>query len=641
MEQAYFHQTVYHHGESRLIDGGAEPGFWPYATSIGPRPELLRWHERVRPWLLTSEHGAPAPSLFYGVFDGEAVLMRRTQQPNAAKATAHLLIGPAKQLPPRIALELRDWTWAPGVVPVPVVPLISGRELNPHRSPLADEARAPDLAGRLMRLLSWVFAGPSPVVSPVGPRDAALLWGVCDILSALGAGLPQDAQWPIGFETFDDRPEPRDLGGLFLRFSDGAPALPQRDDTFETARKLVQVYRAGGVVGLRAYLDQGRVLSHPSMAARIAQAAGNGRPPTAGAQPGPQAGPQAAPGQGARSAPAPKGDRLTCPICLGDLTWGGLELYSYDLNLDQYVPLVIPAQASEKQRARLMRTASVKCPNQAGITSVHYLPAAYGEFGRPSIFGLVGGSASGKTHLLAAMIGAIEQGDLSAYGLTAQPIDLDRHREYVRNRATPLLADGKWLPATAEGVIQFVDGFIISSGSEQRPMALYDVAGGDLLDIEDAKHFLEIADGLIFVIDPERLSKPGGLGDPTFGTVLELLRSSRQLANVSAAIVLSKADLLRFDDPIAYWLRHDDNVLDSAQALEESADVYAYLHQRGAKAWARPYQECSRATLHVASATGTSAVERGVRPMRVLKPLVSLMAMTGMIHTSDAETMGI
>src|SRR4051794_11430293 len=135
MEKAYFHQTAYHHGESRLIDGGAEPGFWPYTTSIGPRADLVRWHERVRPWLLTSEHGAPAPSLFYGVFDAEAVLMRRTQQPNAANATAHLLIGLTGQLSPRTALELRDWTWATGAVPVPVAPLISGKELQAHRSP--------------------------------------------------------------------------------------------------------------------------------------------------------------------------------------------------------------------------------------------------------------------------------------------------------------------------------------------------------------------------------------------------------------------------------------------------------------------------------------------------------------------------
>jgi len=69
----------------------------------------------------------------------------------------------------------------------------------------------------------------------------------------------------------------------------------------------------------------------------------------------------------------------------------------------------------------------------------------------------------------------------------------------------------------------------------------------------------------------------------------------------------------------------------------------------GATAWARPYQECVKATLHVASPTGGAALEdgeggvypRGVMPRRVLRPLVAMLAMTGVLTGAEAERVGI
>jgi hypothetical protein len=121
-----------------------------------------------------------------------------------------------------------------------------------------------------------------------------------------------------------------------------------------------------------------------------------------------------------------------------------------------------------------------------------------------------------------------------------------------------------------------------------------------------------------------------------------------QPGQVSAAIVLNKADLLRFEDPIAFWLRSDEKTLDAAEFIRESADVYAFLCDKGAGAWTRPYRECARATLHVASATGGSGREsdgavypRGVTPRRVLRPLVAMLAMTGVLTGAEAERVGI
>src|SRR5206468_7931187 len=105
-----------------------------------------------------------------------------------------------------------------------------------------------------------------------------------------------------------------------------------------------------------------------------------------------------------------------------------------------------------------------------------------------------------------------------------------------------------------------------------------------------------------------------------------------------AAIVLNKADMVRFEDPVALWLRSDSKVVDSAEFVRESADVYAFLYGKGAAALARAYRECNKATLHVASATGGSANQqegdgggypRGVTPRRVLRPLVAMLVMTG------------
>ena len=340
------------------------------------------------------------------------------------------------------------------------------------------------------------------------------------------------------------------------------------------------------------------------------------------------------------SSPGPV-PQIPCPICLGRLSWAGLPYYTFDKSLNQYVPLDLPSGLSDEQRNRMLRTASVRCPNPGDTTRTHYLPAGYGTFGPPAIYGFIGNTTSGKTHLVASMVGAIEQGGLASYGLHAVPMDLDQHQLFLRTMVRPLLVESTRLSPTREGEVAFVDAFVVSDEQGgRRPLALFDVAGSELSDVGDAKRFLDIADGLVFVADPARFAEDG-LGDAAFNTVLNLLHSSDRLAKVSAAIVLNKADLLKFDDPVAYWLRRDEERLDPADSLAESADVYAYLHQRGAQAWTRPYQECGRATLHVASATGTNTVERGVRPMRVLKPLVSLMAMTGLLPTPEAETIGI
>jgi hypothetical protein len=87
-------------------------------------------------------------------------------------------------------------------------------------------------------------------------------------------------------------------------------------------------------------------------------------------------------------------------------------------------------------------------------------------------------------------------------------------------------------------------------------------------------------------------------------------------------------------------------VLDAGEFLRESADVYAFLYEKGAAAWTRPYHDCAKATLHVASPTGGAGQRggvypRGVTPRRVLRPLVAMLAMTGVLTGSEAEKVGV
>jgi hypothetical protein len=83
--------------------------------------------------------------------------------------------------------------------------------------------------------------------------------------------------------------------------------------------------------------------------------------------------------------------------------------------------------------------------------------------------------------------------------------------------------------------------------------------------------------------------------------------------------------------------------------LRESADVYSYLVEHEAAVLTEPYQVCSKATLHVASPTGGakegeergSKYPRGVTPLRVLRPLVAMLVMTGVLTGPQAETIGV
>jgi hypothetical protein len=342
------------------------------------------------------------------------------------------------------------------------------------------------------------------------------------------------------------------------------------------------------------------------------------------------------------------GQVVTCPICLHDIhDWDALQQWRWDADLEEFVKLSeLAPDLNQTQRARMMRGAYVRCPTpRTDVLGEHYLPANYGRFGPPVLLGLIGMTRSGKSHLLASMVGAIERGELQEYGITSRPIDHATHQKFLAERVDPLLNGDRVLPGTQEGIVTFADAFLMSyEGGPERAVALFDVAGGDLARAGDTKYFLEIVDGLFFVIDAENIHARR-LGDETFNNAIDVVAGRNRLDQVCAAIVLTKADKVRFEEPVTRWLRSDSAVLDSVEFLLESADVYSYLDQKGALRLADPYRMCDKTTLHVASSTGGESegdvYPRGVTPRRVLRPLVAMLAMTGVLTGPEAERVGI
>jgi hypothetical protein len=347
---------------------------------------------------------------------------------------------------------------------------------------------------------------------------------------------------------------------------------------------------------------------------------------------------------------------VRCPLCLENFAWSVAGELFEDAG-GSFAPLNLAAVTDEAKRRDILRTAFLRCPNQAESATPHYLPVAYASYHAPLVFGLVGATRSGKSHLLTAMIAAIEAGELLPYGLTSSPVDFVVHRRFLDQRVTPFRRHGIQLDPTDEKVNTYADALLITSELGTWPVAFFDVAGGNLAQVGRTGRFLAGASGLIFVVNPSLAlgmgteSDPAPLGGPvdsddTFATVLGRLSGSERVLDLPATIALNKSDRLRFMPPVDSWLRcTSDGRLDADLMREESRAAYTFLHRHGAApAWLSPFHKCRPCTLHFVSATGAEAVggsfPRGVRPRRVLEPLLALLAMTGVLPGATAAEVG-
>jgi hypothetical protein len=620
------------------------------SSSFGEGAEIDRWLRLLRPWLRI---GGPAGRGYLNFGTRAAFIRWYAGAPSARDwDSAVIFVGEPELLTPAYALELpeldkravqagdgRRWSARP--------------EHGPGHDAIEALARSAEATVLLVPMLAHALRGERRITMPwTRPRlPEAAVWGLVTLLGMIG-----DTQ-PVSFVTYAGMPcGNADMPGLLVSFGPGARQVPP-DPGYEALASGLVTRFASDQAELRRALACGAMLEPVGRPARIARLLdawpraevrsddiGEARPMNNEPRTARYAASQQLSG-------AARGDAVRCPICLGEIIdWDTLDYWRWNPAREDYEELPVPPGLNEVQLAQHLHGAYVRCPaSRDDQGTAHFLPANYGRYGDPVMLGFVGLSQSGKTHLLATMVGAIENGELQDYGIMSRPLDHASHRRFLLRWVEPLLNENRQLGDTEERVKLFRDAFLMSHhGGPERPVILFDVSGGDLITEAEKTNFLWIASGLFFVIDPGHMAAHR-VGDPTFGNVLSVVQDRGRRGLVSAAIVVSKADKVRFEDPVARWLRTTEATLDAAEFLRESADVYAYLHGAGSGALTMPYQRCNKATLHFASSTGGPSegsedyrvFPRGVTPRRVLRPLVAMLAMTGVLAGAEAEQVGI
>ncbi|RKT55396.1 ATP-binding protein [Saccharothrix australiensis] len=349
------------------------------------------------------------------------------------------------------------------------------------------------------------------------------------------------------------------------------------------------------------------------------------------------------------------GPRVRCPVCLDQFDWREDELWATTDEVGRYELVDLSAVNDPVKRRDMRRGCYQRCPNPSDDTEPHHLPASYLDYGPPLVVGLVGRSGSGKTHLLTSVIAELERGGLQGCGVSARAMDLQLHQRFETEQLRRL-ERAEELPGTRHGLSGFASVMTLTSAAGTRPVTFFDISGEDFLeggeDLGRTARFVIGVDALLFVETPEhalgiRNHEPEsteGANKP-FQNVLSRLSDLGMVDRTPAALVLNKSDRLRYLPPVDRWIRRDDDgVLDADAMLEESRDVYGFLHQHGAHSSLSPFHEFPLCTLHFASATGAEPVDRkfvrGVRPMRVLRPLIALLAMTGVLAGPEARKVG-
>ncbi|MEU3746365.1 MULTISPECIES: hypothetical protein [Streptomyces] len=519
----------------------------------------------------------------------------------------------------------------------------------------------------------WASPEQREGLGPADPRDD--LWSVAQLGYYLLSGRPARGEGPPG-DLADyrrlaalaqsglfspraaDRPRPVELMRL-LNVPDPLATAAGAADRFargraEYDRQLARkraVFEGGAPPAAEPYGGSGDDMGDPALDPRSSRTTLIDRIFGGGEGPGRPA----APASPLEPSPAPPSRSRMCPHCLLPVEYDERLLVTIDAKGNR-IPLDLSGERRPAHIADALRKAYHLCPHTVEGDEEHELPVPYLTNGEPLSVALVGSSSVGKTHLLAAMLGEIELGGLAPYGLRSRPLNPEAHRTYLRERVQNL-QQGRQLGRTGQQTFaRFADGLLVSAGGgTPRPVVFFDLAGEDLAQDGEVARFLMGVDAFVFVLDPLRALRLGSLdpvrdqsglrrrdlGDEAFATVLDRIPRQRGgLVAAPAALAVNKSDLVRFEPSVDRWLgRALPGRYDPAEAHDESRDAYAFLAHHASAAWLKPFDDCANCSLHFVAATGGQArgdrFPHGVRPRRVLAPLLSLFAMCGLLPGAE------
>jgi len=199
------------------------------------------------------------------------------------------------------------------------------------------------------------------------------------------------------------------------------------------------------------------------------------------------------------------------------------------------------------------------------------LPGAYGKY-PVKFIPVIGISGAGKTVYLSQLCKYISK-QLSYYGITVNPTSIYAS-EYLQEN--PIVM-GKPLPigTPPEQLLQPLCFDCVYRQEDREfyhTLVFYDIAGENCVSVEKIKgfgRFVENADSIILLIDPEQFSEAGDKAQPVL--VLETIynlfqnRGRAEVKNMPIAVCISKAD------KIAFQLMHQN--LDDVQPLYENDDL--------------------------------------------------------------------